>query len=136
MKQKDSFAAFVQEQLAPLGDLRSKSMFGGHGFYHRETLFGMEYKGKVFFRVDDITRPRYEEFGMPPFSPAKGMTMKKYYEVPLEVVEDSGELTRWARDAVKAAGDAAKAKAKPAAKKAPAKRTSKPSKPAPRPRGR
>src|SRR5262249_46216682 len=110
MKQKDSFTEFVLEQLGSLGDVRSKSMFGGHGFYLRDTLFGMEYKGKVYFRVDDVTRPRYEEFGMPPFMPGPNMTMRKYYEVPLEVVEDAGELARWASDAVKSAADGAKEK--------------------------
>lgn len=102
MKSKDSLVEFVVEQLGPLRQVRSKSMFGGHGLYRGATLFGMEYKGKIFFRVDDATRPRYEERGMKPFTPGPGTTMRKYYEVPLDVIEDAAELTRWAREAVKA----------------------------------
>jgi DNA transformation protein len=102
VKSDESFTAFVVEQLGGLGIVRSKSMFGGHGLYRDDTLFGMEYKGKIYFRVSDASRPRYEERGMPPFSPGPGMTMKKYYEVPLDVLEHAAELVRWARDAVAA----------------------------------
>ena len=114
MKRTDSFTDFVREQLSTLGSIRAKAMFGGHGFYQGETLFGMEYRGKVFFRVDDKTRPRYVARGMKAFSPSVGMASKNYFEVPLDVVENSTELSRWARDAVAAV---------PAKKPAPRKRS-------------
>jgi len=116
LKSDESFTAFMVEQLGGLGTVRSKSMFGGHGLYRNDTLFGMEYKGKVFFRVSDATRPRYEERGMAPFTPGPGTTMRAYYEVPLEVLEDAGELVRWAREAVAAAAE--KKRGKTAAPKA------------------
>ena len=87
MKRTDSFTDFVREQLSTLGSVRAKAMFGGHGFYQGETLFGMEYRGKVFFRVDDKTRPRYMARGMKAFSPSAGMTMKNYFEVPLTLMD-------------------------------------------------
>jgi DNA transformation protein len=44
-----------------------------------------------------------------------------YWRVPIEVLEDSGELAAWALAAIRAAGNAAsKPKRKPAAKRKPA----------------
>ena len=124
MKKKDkvrdaSFVAFVEEQLANLGGVRSKSMFGGYGLYAREVFFACVDDGRLYFRVDDATRPRYEERGMGPFTPMPSMVMKSYYEVPVGVIEDAAELARWARDAMAAAPKkkgkgAAKATKKPA----------------------
>ena len=108
MKKKDkardaSFVAFVEEQLAPLGGVRSKSMFGGYGLYARDVFFACVDDGRLYFRVDDTTRPLYEERGMGPFTPMPQMVMKSYYEVPVEVIEDAAELARWAREAMAAA---------------------------------
>jgi len=119
MKKKDkardaSFVAFVVEQLAPLGDVRAKSMFGGYGVYARDRFFACVDDGRLYFRVDDATRPRYEERGMGPFAPMPQMVMKSYYEVPADVIEEAAELVRWARDAMAAVPTK---KVKPAAKK-------------------
>ena len=102
-RRDDSFVAFVVGQLDSLGGVRSKSMFGAHGLYSRETFFGIIDDGRLYFRVDDTTRPRYQALGMKPFMPDASMTMKAYYEVPLDVIEDAAELARWGRDAVGAA---------------------------------
>jgi DNA transformation protein len=104
-KQKDeSFVAFVVEQLAGLGGVRAKRMFGGHGLYARETFFAVVDEGRLYFRVSDATRPKYEARGMGPFAPAPTMgVMRSYYEVPLDVLEDAAELARWAREACAAA---------------------------------
>ena len=99
-KRDDSFAEFVLEQLAPLGGVRSKSMFGARGLYRRDVFFGIIDDGRFYLRVDEATRPRYEERGMGPFAPLPTRAMKGYYEVPLEVLEDAAELARWAREAV------------------------------------
>ncbi len=102
-----SFIAFVSEQLSSLGGVRAKSMFGGHGFYARDLFFAVADEGRLYFKVDDGTRPRYESRGMGPFTPAPSMVMKGYYEVPLDVLEDAAELTRWAREACEVARKAA-----------------------------
>ena len=108
-----SFVAFVEEQLTSLGGVRSKSMFGGYGLYARDVFFACVDDGRLYFRVDDLTRPRYEERGMGPFAPMPEMVMKGYYEVPVDVIEEAAELVRWAREAMAAAP---KKKARGAAK--------------------
>lgn len=119
---EDSMVAFVLEQLAGLGSVRSKSMFGGYGVYKGDVFFAIVDEGRLYFRVDDTTRPNFLARGMKPFMPAPKMEMKAYYEVPLDVLEDSAELVRWAREACaakQAAGTAKKrATKKPAAKRA------------------
>jgi TfoX/Sxy family transcriptional regulator of competence genes len=38
--------------------------------------------------------------GMQPFRPNPRQTLKSYYEVPVDVLEDHEQLTVWARQAV------------------------------------
>ncbi len=68
-----------------------------------EAFFGIHHRGRVYFRVDEFTRPRYQERGMAPFSPGRAMTLRSYCEVPLDVLERAAEAVRWAREAVRAA---------------------------------
>ena len=123
VKKKDkardaSFVAFVEEQLAPLGGVRSKSRFGGYGLYARDVFFACVDDGRLYFRVDDTTRARYEERGMGPFTPMPAMVMKSYYEVPVDVIEDAAELMRWARQAMAAVPSKAAKSAKSSRAKA------------------
>jgi DNA transformation protein len=39
---------------------------------------------------------------MKPFKPSAKQTLKNYYEVPAEVVEDADELMLWSEEAVRA----------------------------------
>ena len=76
-------------------------MFGGYGIYSGPAFFAVVDEGRLYFRVDDASRPEYEARGMKPFNPM-GAPMLGYWEVPPEVLEDSAELARWARKAVAA----------------------------------
>jgi DNA transformation protein len=73
-------------------------MFGGLGLYSSGHFFGLVWNDRLFLKVDDETRPRYEAAGMPPFNPypGRGGTFQ-YYEVPVSVLESADELTRWTR---------------------------------------
>lgn len=95
---EDTFVAYVLDQLAPL-EVEARAMFGGHGLYHDGEIFGIAYEDRLYLKVDDETRPRYEAAGMEPFTPRKGQTMRSYWEVPGDVLEDETTLTAWARDA-------------------------------------
>lgn len=99
----DTFVAFVLEQLRGLPELESRPMFGGHGLYQAQQFFAIVHGGRLYFRVDDATRPEYERRGMTSFMPRPRQTLGKYYEVPTEVLEDASQAARWARRAVEAA---------------------------------
>ena len=95
----DGFKDYVLDQLADLRGITCRAMFGGHGLYQRETFFGIIHKGRLYFKTTAPTSPRYRERKMKPFRPTAKLTLKTYYEVPVDVLEDSGELTIWARQA-------------------------------------
>jgi DNA transformation protein and related proteins len=96
----DSFRDFVLDQLGGLGQVDCRRMFGSYGLYHGGVFFAIISSGRLYFKTDATTRPEYVRRGMAPFQPSAKQTLKSYYEVPVEVVEDDEQLTEWARQAV------------------------------------
>jgi DNA transformation protein len=108
-KKKDSsFVLFLIEQLGGLGSVRSRAMFGGHGLYLGEAFFAVVDDERVYFWADETTRPAHVEQRMGPFTPWPGHVMDRYWEVPLDVIEDAPEFARWARRALDARAAAEK----------------------------
>jgi DNA transformation protein and related proteins len=98
----DGFAAFVHDQLSELDGLVTRRMFGGTGLYLDDVFFGIIYSDRLYFRVSEATIDEYKQRKMKPFKPFKGKSSsKRYYEVPLEILESPADLVRWARKAVK-----------------------------------
>jgi DNA transformation protein len=103
MAPKDtSFRDYVFEQLAELGVVRTRSMFGGYGVYRGEVFFAIISAGLLYFKTDTANRGDYEQAGMKPFSPSAEQRLTSYYEVPIDVIEDSERLVEWARKAIMA----------------------------------
>lgn len=105
--------AFVLEQLAALGRVRARRMFGGVGLYLDETFFGLVVggAGDVYLKVDDENRAAYEAAGSAPFRPfADKPYAMSFWRVPAEVLDDPDEMSTWARAAVGAARRTAAAK--------------------------
>lgn len=96
----DGFKDFVSDQLSDLPGLTCRAMFGGYGLYQREKFFGIIHKGRLYFKVAPATVSLYKEQGMKPFRPNAKQTLKSFYEVPVDVLEDREQLTEWARQAV------------------------------------
>jgi DNA transformation protein len=94
-----SFLAFVLDQLGGRSAIESRAMFGGHGLYRDGTFFGIVFRGRLYFRTSEATRPEYEAQGMKRFRPGERQTLRSYYEVPADVLEDPAEVARWARAA-------------------------------------
>jgi len=100
MTQADTFKDFVLDQLEPVGELRSRSMFGGHGLYQSDVFFGIIFKARLYFKTDARSRSAYLDRGMKPFRPNPKQELQTYYEVPVDVLEDRDELARWALGAI------------------------------------
>lgn len=96
-----SLKDYMLEQLEPLGRVRARAMFGGFGVYCDDVFFAIIYQGTVYFKTGPATRKGYEKEGMQPFSPNPGQTLKNYYQVPAEVLEDPDLLHQWAREAIR-----------------------------------
>ena len=101
MPRDDSFLTFVCDQLSELEALSPSEMFGGYGVYAGGVFFAIIYKGRLYFRTNEETRPRYLEAGMSSFQPKPHQGLGNYLEVPVDVLEDGGELVAWALDAVR-----------------------------------
>ncbi len=97
---KESFKEFVLDQLRLLERVDCNSMFSGHGIYCEEIFFGIIADGRVYFKTNPTTVSDYLERGMKPFQPNPKQTLKNYYEVPAEILEDENQLAEWARKAV------------------------------------
>jgi DNA transformation protein and related proteins len=100
-----SFKDFILDQLQALPDLECRSMFGGHGLYQEESFFGIVFKGKLYFKTDTKSAVPYLKAGMKPFRPSEKQTLKNYYEVPVEVIEDRDRLAAWARESLRVRRD-------------------------------
>ena len=76
-------------------------MFGGHGLYQDETFFGIIHKGRLYFKTDDHTVAAYRRRKMKPFRPNPKQTLRSYYQVPVEIIEDGDRLGAWAEAAIR-----------------------------------
>lgn len=104
MSRDGSFAAFVADQLAALGEVELRPMFGGHGVYHAGTIFGIVHDDRLYLKTDDDSRRVFLERGSSPFRPNDRQTLGRYWEVPPEVLEDADRLVEWAGAAILASG--------------------------------
>ena len=95
-RERDSFKDFVLDQLGDLPGVACRAMFGGYGLYRGEVFFGIVHKSRLYFKTDDAGRETYRQRGMKPFRPNAKQTLKTYYEVPIDVLEDAAQLTNWA----------------------------------------
>jgi DNA transformation protein len=95
----DGFKDFVLDQLTELRGLTCRAMFGGYGLSYKGTFFGIIHKGRLYFKVSPSTVREYRAQGMKPFKPNAKQTLKSFYEVPADVIEDGSLLTAWAQQA-------------------------------------
>ena len=66
MVASDSFAEFLREQLAPLGRLALRRMFGKSGVFCNGLMFAMVSDDTLYVRVDDQNRTVFAEAAATP----------------------------------------------------------------------
>jgi DNA transformation protein len=104
MPVSEEYLDYVVDQLGCIGQIVPKRMFGGVGLYHDGSFFGLIAADSLYFKVDDENRRDYEAAGAKPFQPyGEESSSMGYYEVPVDVLEDTDQLKVWARGAVAAA---------------------------------
>lgn len=105
MAKRTEFVDFVIEQLAPLGAVRAKAMFGGFGVYLDELMFAIIVDDSLYFKADAATREEFAALGLHPFTySSRGKTVvMQYYEAPPDVFESPDAMHDWAKLAVGAA---------------------------------
>ncbi len=120
------------ELLAPLGAVRARRMFGGHGLYIDELFIALIVFERLYLKVDASTQPAFKAAGCEPFVYMKpprpplrgdrppegergnlgrpGISSGKnkpitvsYWTVPAEAMESPALMQPWARQAINAA---------------------------------
>ena len=100
MAVSQSYREFVLEQLGRVTPVTGKSMFGGVGIYAQGLFFALIAEDRLYLKVDDATRPDFEQRGMEPFRPFGEDSAMGYYEVPVDVLEDVTKLETWMKKAI------------------------------------
>jgi DNA transformation protein and related proteins len=106
MVASDTFAEFLREQLAPLGRITMRRMFGKTGVFCDGLMLGMVRDDTLYFRIDDDNRAAFKEAeSFPPLNyEKKGGTIDlSFWRAPERLFDDSDELATWARAALAAA---------------------------------
>ena len=106
MVASESYADFLREQLAPLGRLSLRRMFGKTGVFCDGVMFAVVTENTLYFRVDDHNREIFKEAASsPPLNYAKGGAMidLSFWRVPERLFDEPDELVSWARAAIAAA---------------------------------
>ncbi len=99
------FVAHCLELLAPLGALRARRMFGGHGLYCDEHFFAIVVGERLYLKVDAQTRSAFEAIGCEPFvyDAKRGAVALGYWSAPADAMESPVPMQPWGRLALAAA---------------------------------
>jgi DNA transformation protein len=106
MVASDSFAEFLREQLAPLGRVAMRRMFGKTGVFCDGFMLAMVRDNTLYFRVDDANRADFKEAeSIPPLNYEKrgGTIDLSFWRAPERLFDEPDELVTWARAALAAA---------------------------------
>lgn len=106
MVASDSFAEFLRDQLAPLGHITMRRMFGKTGVFCDGFMLGMVRDDTLYFRVDDDNRATFKEAeAFPPLNYAKksGTIDLAFWRAPERLFDEPDELVAWAQAALGAA---------------------------------
>lgn len=99
------FVTHCRELLAPLGAVRVRRMFGGHGLYVDELFMAILIDQRLYLKVDAVSRAAFEAEGCEPFRYERaGQTATLgYFSAPEAAMESPAVMQPWARLALAAA---------------------------------
>jgi DNA transformation protein len=106
MVASDGFAEFLRDQLAPLGRITMRRMFGKTGVFCDGFMLAMVRDNTLYFRVDDDNRAAFKEAeAFPPLDyQKKGGTIDlSFWRAPERLFDEPDELVIWAQAALGAA---------------------------------
>ena len=112
MAKSSPFVDRMLLQLAPLGPVRARAMFGGFGVYLDDLMFALIAWDRLFFKVDGESLPAFKAARAKPFVYDQGgqsVTMS-YWEPQKAAFEDAASLMPWAEKGLAAAQRARAAK--------------------------
>ncbi|MDH3241860.1 MAG: TfoX/Sxy family protein [Alphaproteobacteria bacterium] len=105
MKAPDPFAQQVVGLLTPLGPVRARRMFGGHGIFMDDVMFALIAGDALYFKADAETEDAFRAVGSLPFTynrNGREISMS-YWRAPAGALDDMAALAPWAERALLAA---------------------------------
>jgi DNA transformation protein len=112
MRVQSSLVGYVTEQLAFLGRVSNRAIFGGVGIFVDDRLLGIVIDDAVYLHTDKSNLDDYVSRGMQQFKPypnAFDLTTD-HHQVPQGVVQDAQQLQLWGQRALTAAIESARLK--------------------------
>jgi DNA transformation protein len=106
MAASDAFAEFLEDQLAPLGAITTRRMFGKTGVFCDGVMLGMVRDNILYFRLDDGNRDLFQEaeaFAPLNYEKQGALIDLAFWRAPERLFDDPDELLVWARAALAAA---------------------------------
>lgn len=110
MARTSEFVDYLLEQLAPLGEVYAKSMFGGWGIMIDGRMFGLVAADTFYIKADAESRADFERENLTPFRynrRDREVAVMTYFQPPAAAIDDRELLCTWARKGVEAAARAA-----------------------------
>ncbi|MFZ5790768.1 MAG: TfoX/Sxy family protein [Pseudomonadota bacterium] len=110
-----SFADYLMDELAALGNASLRVMFGGHGLYLGGVMIGILFDDVLYLKVGPRNRADFEAAGSEPFTyERQGRRVAlSFWRTPDEVIEDGEALRAWILKARDAAFASARERSKP-----------------------
>ena len=99
------FVDYLHEVFEQSGSIRTRKMFGGHGVYHNDLMFGLVADDELYLKTDQQSAMTFQERGLCAFEYQKnGKAFKmSYCQAPEEIYDDPEEARVWATLAFDAA---------------------------------
>lgn len=100
------FVVFLREQLAPLGPITTRRMFGKTGVFCDGVMLAMVRNNTLYFRVDDDNRAVFQEaesFAPLSYEKRGGLIDLSFWRAPERLLDEPQELLAWAHAALGAA---------------------------------
>ena len=99
------FVDHLAERFEQFGPVTIRRMFGGHGIFRDDLMFGLVFEDAFYLKVDEHNRAMFEAEGLPAFeyTRERKRVSLSYHLAPEEALEDPRTLAEWARPAFDAA---------------------------------
>jgi DNA transformation protein and related proteins len=101
-KDDAELGARIADRLVAMGPVAARRMFGGTGLFLDGTMFGLVWRGAVYFKVGPANRAQYVAAASEPFAYMRGARRieMSYATVPDAVLADGAQLADWGERAL------------------------------------
>ncbi|HEX6016787.1 MAG TPA: TfoX/Sxy family protein [Burkholderiaceae bacterium] len=106
MQGPSPFVSHCLDLLAPLGSVRARRMFGGHGLYVDDLFVALIADERLYMKTDASSQPAFERAGCSPFAYSRrdrSAVTLGYWSAPDEALDSPRAMAPWARLSLAAA---------------------------------